>query len=368
MRGSGALQVFVLSAFALGGLVACGGGGAGVVRTASAPRQPAWLARVPQEPGVLYFSGAKEGSDSLEDAKAAATDDARAQAAQYIGVDISAEHRDVMSTDLASDQVRDTVQSRSSALVRSAEVADVYYEKISRQAGDTSIDLYDVWVLIRLPRSELEKERVRQADEQKDAAKSAVARLREAQAQERTGNWLAALVRYRDVLATVKPLGFSTVTGDAQLPDAGVVRQAAQDAAARAQAKVRRAILVAPDWVAGALAEALSAKGFAAVLRPGLSDQAAQAAARAEQIPWVIVAEAQTIPGGHVFAQVAASAALDVRALDAQTGAVVASSQKLAKSTGRTPQAAAESAATAAGVSAGNEVAAALVAKENAGL
>ena len=368
MRSRSRVSLCALGAVGLWGIAACGGGGEGVVRTTSAPKEPAWLTRPPQEPGVLYFSGAKEGSDSLEDAKAAATDVARAQAAQYIGVNISAEHRDVMSTDLASDQVKDTVQSRTAALIRDAEIADVYYEKISRQAGATSIDRYDVWVLIRLPKSALEQERVRQADEQKETAKSAVARLHDAQSQERLGNWLAALVRYRDVIASVKPLGATTGTGDAQLTDAGSVRQAAQDAAARAQAKVRRAILVAPDWVGGALTQALSAKGFAAELRPGLNDQAAQAAARAEQIPWVIVARAQNIPGGHVFALVAASASLDVRALDAETGAVVASSQKVEKATGRTPQAAAESAATQAGISAGNELAAALVARESAGL
>jgi hypothetical protein len=350
-------------------LAACGGGqGSGVVKTSSAPRQPGWLARPPQEPGVLYFSGAREGADGLEEGKTAATDAARAQAAQFIGVNISAEHRDVQSTDLAQDQVKDTVSSQTAALIRSAQVADVYYEKISRQAGATSIDRYDVWVLIKLPKAELEAERQRQADEQTQAAKGALLRLREAQAQERTGNWLAALVRYRDVVATTRPMATSVDTGDKQLPNAFALRQAAEDAASKAQAKVRRAILVAPDWVGGALTQALSARGFAAQVRPGLGEQAAQAAARAEGIPWVIVAHAQTTPGGRVFALVAASASLDVRALDAFSGAVVASSQKVAKGTGRTPEAAAESAATEAGVGAGNDVAAALVAKESAGL
>jgi hypothetical protein len=46
---------------------------------------------------------------------------------------------------------------------------------------------------------------------------------------------------------------------------------------------------------------------------------------------------------------------------------VVASAQKLAKGVGRTPEAAQQAAANEAGVGAGTEVAAALVAKENAG-
>jgi hypothetical protein len=80
------------------------------------------------------------------------------------------------------------------------------------------------------------------------------------------------------------------------------------------------------------------------------------------------VVHATTTPGGRVFAQVAATAALDVRALDARSGAVVASAQTQAKGVGRTPEAAQQAAASEAGLGAGNEVAAALVAKENAGL
>jgi hypothetical protein len=348
-------------------LFACGGGAAGVVKTASAPRQPAWLARPPQEPGVLYFSGAREGADSLEEGKTAAADGARAQAARYIGVNITAEHSDVMSTDLAADRVKDTVLASTAALIRSAEVSDVYYEKISRQAGSTSIDRYDVWVLLRLPRTELEKERERQAQEQRQAARQALQRLREGQAQETGGNWLAALLRYRDAAAATRTLAPGVETGDAALPSAGALRQAAQDSIAKAQAKARRAILIAPDWLGGALTQALSARGFAAQIRPGLGEQAAQQAARAERIPWVIVARATTTPGGHLFALVAASAAVDVRALDPQSGAVVASTQKVEKGKGRTPEAAAEDAANQAGRSAGSELAAALLARENAG-
>ena len=84
--------------------------------------------------------------------------------------------------------------------------------------------------------------------------------------------------------------------------------------------------------------------------------------------PWVIVVRATTTQGGRVFAQVAATAALDVRALDARNGVVVASAQKQAKGVGRTPEAAQQAAASEAGLDAGNDLAALLVAKENEGL
>jgi hypothetical protein len=114
--------------------------------------------------------------------------------------------------------------------------------------------------------------------------------------------------------------------------------------------------------------QALSAKGFSARTQSGVTEDTALQQAKAQGMPYVIVVHATATPGGKVFAQVAASAALDVRALDSRSGAVVASSQKQAKGVGRTPEAAQAAAATEAGVGAGNDLAAALVAKENSGM
>ena len=347
---------------------ACGPERPAAVKTASSPKQPAWMARTTSDSQTLYFSGAKEGASSLEEGKDSALEAARGQAAQYIGVEISAEHSDVMSTEEAENKAKDTVKSRANAMVRSAELADVYYEKISREAGSGTIDRYDVWVLIKLPRAEIEKERDRQKQEASETVKAALGRYREALAQEKAGDELAALVRFRDALSQLKGQAQNVETGDKEIPSAGRLKQLVQDAAAASQGKVRRAIVIAPDWVAGAVTQALSAKGFAAQTQPGASEQAALAAAKAQGTPWVIVVHATTTPGGHVFAQVAASAALDVRALDARSGAVVASAQKQAKGVGRTPEAAQQAAASEAGLGAGNDLAAALVAKENSGL
>jgi len=347
---------------------ACGPEKPAAIRTSSSPKPPAWLAKTTSDSATLYFSGAKEGSSSLEEGKDSALEAARSQAAQYIGVEISAEHSDVMSTEEAENKAKDTVKSRANAMVRSAELADVYYEKISREAGSGTIDRFDVWVLIRLPRAEIEKERERQKQEARETVKAALGRYREALAQQKAGDELAALIRFRDVLTQLKGQGQNVETGDTAIASAGKLKQLAQDAAASSQSKVRRAIVIAPDWVAGAVTQALSAKGFTAQTQTGATEQAALAAAKAQGTPWVIVVHATTTPGGRVFAQVAASAALDVRALDARNGAVVASTQKQAKGVGRTPEAAQQAAASEAGLGAGNDLAAALVAKENSGL
>jgi hypothetical protein len=244
----------------------------------------------------------------------------------------------------------------------------VYYEKFSRKAGATAIDRFDVWVLIRISRAELDGERVRQQEDQKQTALAALSRLREGQAQERQGNVLAALVRYRDAAAQTRALPQQIDLSDPQLRTSGLLRQAAEDAAAKAQARARRALLVAPDWVAGSVAQALSAKGFTAITQPEGSERQALDIARSQGMPWVIVVKGSTATGGRVFSQVAATASLDVRALESQSGAVVASSVKQTKGVGRTPEAAQQAAANEAGVAAGTDLAAALVAKENAGL
>lgn len=357
----------VLAAGALLFLAACAEAPS-VVKTTSTPKPPAWLVKVPQEGETLYFSGAREGASSLEEGTDAATQAARAHAAEYIGVDVTSEHKDVMSTDLGVDRVTDTVKGRATALIRNARTMDVYYEKFSRKAGATTIDRFDVWVLIRLSRADLQAERVRQQDEQKHTALLALSRLREGQAQEQQGNVLAALARYRDAVAQTRALPQQIDLSDPQLRTAGQLRQAAEDAAAKAQAKARRAVLVAPDWVAGSVAQALSSKGFTAVTQPEGSERQALETARAQGMPWVIVVKGSTVLGGPVFSQVAATASLDVRALESQSGAVVASAVRQTKGVGRTPEAAQQAAANEAGVAAGADLAAALVAKENAGL
>ena len=127
--------------------VACGSGKLAAVKTSSSPKQPAWMVRAPQDPDALYFTGAREGSASLDEGKDSALAAARDQAAQYIGVEISAEHSDVMSTEEAENKASDKIRSRAQAVIRSAELADLYYEKISREAGSGTIDRYDVWAL-----------------------------------------------------------------------------------------------------------------------------------------------------------------------------------------------------------------------------
>ena len=338
------------------------------IKTSSSPRPPAWMAKAPASGESLYFSGAKEGAGSLEEGKASAVESARSQAAQYIGVEISAEHRDVMSTEEAENMARDTVRSRANAMLRSAELADVYYEKISREVGAGTVDRYDVWVLLKLPRAEVEKERQRQAQEAQQTAAAGAARYREGRNLESQGDLIGALIRYRDALAKAKDVAGVTPTGDREVTTASALAQKAQDAAAAARGRARRAIVVAPDWAAGAVAQALAKQGFTAQMPAGSGENAALAQAKAQGTPWVIVVHATTTPGGKVFAQVAATAALDVRALDARSGAVVASTQRQAKGVGRTPEAAQQAAVSEAGLGAGNEVAAALVAKENAGL
>lgn len=346
-------------------IAGCAAEAPSVVKTASRPNPPAWIVKPPAAPDAAYFSGARENASSLEEGTAAATEAARAHAAEFVGVNVAAEHLDVQSTEIAENRVRDSVKSRTTALIRSARVDDVYYEKYSRKAGATTIDTYDVWVLLKLPTAELVAERERQKQEQTAAAQAALARLREAQAAEESGRLLAALARYRDAAAQSRQLSATVETGDPQLRTSGQLRKAAEDAAARAQAKARRAAVVAPDGVAGALAQALGANGFSSRTFPVGAERQAMGEARAQEVPWVIVVKATTAPGGKVFTQVAATAFLDVRALDTLSGDVVASAQRQAKAVGRTPEAAQQAAASEAALEAGKDISSALVAKED---
>ena len=350
-------------------LAACGEPPPSVIKTTSTPKQPAWLTRPPSESGYLFFMGAMPGAESLDVGKTAAMDRARDEAAKYIGVNISSEFSSKTSTDQGRDSVEatDTVKSRTAALIKNAELADVYWEKNTRIAGATTIDRWDVSVLMKLPKADLDAERKRQEAEASATTLAMLARFREGESLEKQHQALQALQRYRDAAAQLKAIDRSVATTDVGLKTAGQLLQAALDGAARVQQKARSALLVGPELAVGPLTQGLSKKGFSATSRQGLSDDAAVRAARAEGLPYVIVVKSNTNPGGQAFGQVAALVSMDVRALDAQTGAVVASTQKTAKAFGRQADAAERAAALDAGVGAGSELAAALVAKETAG-
>lgn len=317
---------------------------------------------------MLSFTGAREDAASLEEGTDAAMQAARAHAAEFIGVDVSSEHTDVMSTQIGADGAQDTIKSRASAVIRNARLADLYVEKYSRKAGETTVDRYDVWVLIQLSRAELAAERVRQQDELRAKATAALRQLHEGEARERAGNLLAALARYRAAVAQLQPLPRQIDLADAQLRTSGQVLQSAQDAAASAQARVRRALLVGPEWIARPIVQALSVKGFTAETHATGSLRDALDTARAQRVPWVIVVTGNSAPGGRLFSQMAATASLDLRALDAQSGAVAASQVKQGKGFGRTAEAAKEAATQQVARAAGSDLADALMAKENAGL
>ena len=348
--------------------VACGDDAPSVIKTTSIPKPPAWMTKPPQAPDGLYFSGMKDGASSLDEGKSAATDRARDEASKFVGVEVSSQHTDVQSSDLGAESqtINEAVKTRAQALIRSAEVVDVYWEKNSRIAGATTIDRFDVAVLIKLPRAEVEVERKRQADEAASTAAAMAARFRDGAAMEKQGNALSALVRYRDVTAQLKGIPHDTPTSDARFAQAGALRQAAVDAGNRVQQRARRAVLVGAELPMGSLTAALSKKGFTAQLQQGGAEAGLQAA-RGQGLPYVIDVKANIQPGGAVFSQVAAMVALDVRALDSVSGAVVASVQRTAKGVGRTLEAAARAGAEEAAANAGADLAAALIAKEAAG-
>ena len=344
----------------------CGSAAPAVLKTSSSPRMPDWALKAPPRGGGdIYFVGSIANQDSLDDGKQAALNKARAQAAEYLGVQITAIQDILESSDVGENRNRDSVKARTAAIIKGATVEDVYYEKLSRQAGATSIDKYDVWVLAKLSRADLESEKQRQQSEAKINLQNAAAWLREGKSLEQQGDTVAALARYRKAQDAMTGIVNATETGEADYPNAGRLSQALSDAAGGAKAKARRAVIVGPASAASALSEALSKAGFTTRLG-GSDENHGLEIARNDGTPYVIVAIGRTTPGGHVFNQVAATVALDVRALEAKSGAVVASLQKNAKEVRRTPEAAADAAAHTAGLEAGKDLAGQLVKKETA--
>jgi hypothetical protein len=360
-------KVRLALACATGLLAACGEPPPSVIKTSSTPKVPAWMTRLPTEGGVLFFSGTQPSAASLDEGKASATDRARDEAAKYIGVSISSKLNSTISTDVGSESVKaqSEVQSRTAALIKSAQVADVYWEKNARAAGATTLESWDVSVLLKLPQSEVEAERKRQEEEAKATARAMLSRYREGRSLEGKSQALSALQRYRDAERQLQSVGRSVETGDLELKDVGALLQAASDSAKRVQAKARTGVLVGPDLGTGALTQGLSKKGFSASNRGEIDDNSALQAAKSAGIPYVIAVRTHSTPGQGAFNQVAVHVELDVRAVEVQSGAVVAQVRVSKNGFARVPEEAERKAAAEAGTSAGSELATQLLARES---
>ncbi len=121
-------------------------------------KKPSWVTKEKKaDDKYLYFSGMRTGSLRLEDGESDAVKNAARKIVEYFGQEgiiLYEQKRTEIETELL-----DQVKFKGAAAVRAAKLEEMYYEKWQSTAKDKVQFSYDVYVLIRYPIEELEKEK-----------------------------------------------------------------------------------------------------------------------------------------------------------------------------------------------------------------
>lgn len=182
---------------------------------------PSWLTQIKNDKTYFYYRGSHVRAESLEAGEKAARQNAYSQVAEYLKTDLESEYTGTV-TDYEQDH-KDVIKTRSEALIQKAEVVDSYYKTMTRIDPHSTLTRFDVFVLVRYPRLEADKELKRQQDEVRHKVDAAYDLYQKARVRQDTGDYRQARTFSREaltLLAQVKgalPLGKGGVSNSREL-------------------------------------------------------------------------------------------------------------------------------------------------------
>jgi hypothetical protein len=125
-------------------------------------KQPSWITIEKKDKDNYYFTGYTEDSDALENVKTKALQNAKGKIANNIFEETSVEKIFTTSGGLSDNadlqkNYQENIKSQSAVNLMGVETEDTYYET----ENDSGIQIFKVWVLAKISKSNLEKERNR---------------------------------------------------------------------------------------------------------------------------------------------------------------------------------------------------------------
>lgn len=177
--------------------------------------EPTWITQLKSDNEYFYYRGSSVKAESLESGESAARENAYSQVAEYLFTELKSEYVGEI-TDFEQSH-KDSIQARSSAMVKKAEVMDSYYKKMKRVEGDHVLERYDVYVLVRYPKKEAEAERLRQEQEAYQNVMSALALYQKAKAFLINGEYFEARRFSRDALLLLEHVKGNVSLGKSEI-------------------------------------------------------------------------------------------------------------------------------------------------------
>lgn len=170
-----------------------------ILRESSLAERPKWIDNVPQSSDKYYFSGIATNASSREEGEEAALKAAIGKVASSVGIKIQSQFTE-NSTE-STTTIKKNLTAQASAKVVGANTEDSYYEKVARIGNGYRIEKYDVYVLISISQKRIDAERQRQKEEKVEKANLAYELFVSGEKNAKKGNLLRA---QRDFLAALK--------------------------------------------------------------------------------------------------------------------------------------------------------------------
>ena len=237
-----------------------GGGAFSFSALSPGAAKPDWIMNTPKDPANLYFVGMNTAAESLDQGQDAAIKSAMGKIANYLGTKIdSVSEQNISETE---QNLKLQIKAKSKARVRGASVEDWLAEKNGGR--------YDVYVLIKMPKSQIGRELARQEREKSAKANAAYDLYLRGGEEEKQKSYHAAVIFYKQALDILKemdelaPLNRGGVNNTRDL--LSLLQAARQGASAAARQLALLIKVTGPEeaqrvFVAG-LAAALEKSGF----------------------------------------------------------------------------------------------------------
>ena len=189
------LTLFILTSLILT-LSSCNGSASTKADVAPDPG-PAWALNPPKDSTYYYFSGYADGMDPVVKLQAMAVKNAKAEIMSYIMEETSVESVFKTFGSLSSDEalqknMTETVKSKSAARLSGVETEKTE----NKTVNDDGLQVTKVWVLVKIKKSTVKKERQRIINELKRKLELVDKNIREAESALNNGRVLDAVRSY----------------------------------------------------------------------------------------------------------------------------------------------------------------------------
>ncbi|VAW51133.1 hypothetical protein MNBD_GAMMA06-1820 [hydrothermal vent metagenome] len=195
--------------------------------------RPAWITSLPNDPNYFFTVGISTSTSSLRQGRLTAARDAAIEVSNYLGLRTSA--RFEVETNELTTRIVNEMTTTTSARFERTSLSQMYYEEFHHAGSEESENIFDVYVLLRMPMAELLQEQKKRKQERDAVAAEVEIIKQEAQQHFQDGHfplawqkWMLAmqlldkesvgsvssLQIYKTLLTVVEGINLSIAAGD----------------------------------------------------------------------------------------------------------------------------------------------------------